>query len=170
MTTATARHGRFERLASVLQIGFSVSVCVLLVNVILHGLESTPVSAWLPKAISGTGFLEDNRRRVADAAEELKSDPHPLAAVIGISNVREGINLEIMSEAAAAPDWRFLGLGGAGLGVEDISEHAAVLLKSDLRPRLVIIGFGLHQLVDSKPAAAAATRPGGDGQRAAPGF
>jgi hypothetical protein len=147
------------RLTSLVQVGFWLGVSVLVLNVVLHGLEATPALSWLPKAVSGTGFLEDNKLRVSAAFEDVSTSHQPVATIIGISNVREDINLAVLSEAAQAPTWQFLGIGGAGLGIRDLAEHAQIVLDSDLRPRLVVLGFGLHQLVDLKPGAAAG--PGG---------
>jgi len=150
------------RLTSLAVIAFWLGVGVLLLNVLLHGLEATPALSWLPKAVSGTGFLEDNKLRVHDASEEVSVSNQPVMAMVGISNVREGIDLGVLSEAANAPTWQFLGIGGAGLGMRDLAEHAQIVLDSDLRPRVVVLGLSLHQLLDPKPAGS-----GGPGDAAA---
>jgi hypothetical protein len=143
-----------SRLKPYVQIGVCLSVATALVDLGLNGLSATPALGWLPKTVSGTGYLEDNRERVANAVRESREDKTPqrerLAAIVGISNVRQGINLDIVREGAGR-DWQLLGLGGAGLGVGQIAQYADLLISSELRPDLVIIGLGLHQLVDTRP-------------------
>ena len=166
MSAASASVAR-TRLTSLVQIALWLAAGVVVLNVLLHGLEATPVLSWLPKAVSGTGFLQDNKLRVRAAFEEVAVSHQPLMAIIGISNVREGIDLSVLSASADAPTWQFLGIGGAGLGMRDFAEHAQIVLDSDLRPRVVVLGLSLHQLLDPKPgvpagpgALAAAARPG----------
>src|SRR5438105_4477830 len=132
---------RLLRLAPFVRVfAWTCALCIG-VNVVLRALEPTPVLAWLPKRVAGTGFLEDNEQRVAGALEEYRkgliaSNTH-LAAIVGISNVREGVDLHVMNQVAG-PDWHVLGLGGSGLGVRDVAEDADVLLSSDLKPDVVI--------------------------------
>lgn len=143
-----------SRIRPYLQIALALAVLCVALNAALSALTRTPILGWLPRTVTGTGYLEDSRDRVASAAQAYREgrvpgSPH-LGAVIGISNVRQGIDLSVINGRAGG-DWRFLGLGGAGLGIFDVARYADVLLSSDLRPDLVVVGFGLHQMVDSRP-------------------
>jgi hypothetical protein len=147
-----------RRLKPYCQIGLWLVVFLGAVDLALTGLTATPVLSWLPKMVAGAGYLEDNRERVSNAVREFHSGQLPaehVGAIIGISNVRQGVDVGVMTAAVGA-DWRFLGLGGAGLGISDIRQYSDLLLATDLRPRVVLIGLGLHQLVDTRPRPAAA--------------
>lgn len=142
------------RVKPYVQITLWLGVLAIAINVVLSVLAGTPVLRWLPKTVSGNGYLEDARARVSEATEEyragrLKPGTH-LGAFVGISNVRQDINLAVIADGAG-PEWRFIGLAGAGIGIGDVARHAEVLLSSDLRPDLVVLGFGLQQLVDTRP-------------------
>ena len=93
----------------------------------LHGLANTPVLGWLPRAVAGTGFIEDNRQRVEGAMryyrDGLVSPDDHLCVIVGISNVREGIDLDTVT-AAVGKGWHFLGAAGAGLGIGDVAGTA----------------------------------------------
>lgn len=133
-------------------------VLLATINGVLRLLADTPVLGWLPKVTAGTGFLEDNRQRVESAQGEYEqgrigSDEY-LCAIIGLSNIREAVSLKGISDEAGLP-CRYLGLGGAGVGMPDFSGQARVLLDSELRPDLVLIGIGPHQLVDTRPKPSA---------------
>jgi hypothetical protein len=126
----------------------------LVAVLVIFGLQAIGVTAWIPKAVSGNGFLEDNRQRVdsafADYNEGAVNRADHLAAIIGISNVREDVDLGAV-RAVVGSEWHLLGLGGAGLGIRDVAQHADVVLASPLRPDLVVLGISLYQLVDTKP-------------------
>lgn len=129
-------------------------VLLVLINAAMRLLDQPVVLAWLPKATAGTGFTEDNRQRIEAAQKEIEegqigSDEY-LCAIIGLSNVREAISLKVVSDEAGVP-CRYLGLGAAGLGMPDLASQARLLLDSELRPDLVLIGIGPHQLVDTRP-------------------
>src|SRR5258706_5628795 len=167
------------RVKPYVQIALWLGVLVIAINAVLSALAATPVLRWLPKTVSGNGYLEDARARVSEASEEyrngrLKPDNH-LGAFVGISNVRQDINLGVIADGAG-PEWRFIGLAGAGLGMGDIARHADVLISSDLRPDLVVLGFGLQQLVDTRPKPGAVNVGGveylrrGDRRNAATGL
>jgi hypothetical protein len=142
------------RLRPYFWIGISLALSALFVNVALQCLASTPVLGWLPKIVAGTGFLEDSRQRVEAAIQEYKEgkiDANDyLCAFVGISNVREGIDLRVIAERSGV-HCRYLGLAGAGLAIPGAAQQAEVLLTSELRPDLVIVGIGPHQMLDTKP-------------------
>lgn len=121
---------------------------------VLRLLDKTPVLSWLPKAIAGTGFLQDNRERIEGAVRECAEgkvgSEEYLCAILGLSNVREAVSLKVVSEEAGLP-CRYLGLGAAGMGMPDLAAQARLLLGSELRPDLVLLGIGPHQLVDTRP-------------------
>ncbi len=135
-----------------------VGILTLVVNGVLQGLSAASILTWPPRILAGNGYLDDNRQRVDAARDEyrhglIKSDDH-LGAFVGISNLREDIDLKTVQDLAGS-NWRFLGLGGAGFAVSDIAPHAEALLASDLRPDLVVLGIGLHQLIDIPPTSGA---------------
>ncbi len=115
-------------------------------------LAATPVLGWLPNKVSGPGFIADNRQRVAAALFEYKqgkiSPSEYLCAVVGISNVREGINLHTLS-SNVGKTWRMIGLAGAGAGVWSIQENADALLESQLDPDLVVLGLIPMEVLNS---------------------
>jgi hypothetical protein len=124
------------------------------VNLALTGLAATPVLGWVPERVTGTGFLEDSRTRVAGALEEyrrgrVRPDDH-LGAFVGISNLREAVELRVVGEVMG-PAWRLIGVAGAGFGIGDVDPYARQILMSELHPDVVVIGLGLHQLVDPGP-------------------
>lgn len=127
---------------------------LVVVNGSLHLLDATPVLDWLPKATAGTGFLEDNRQRVEGAQREYEEGRvkpgEQLCAIVGLSNVREAVPLKVVSEEAGLA-CRYLGLGAAGGGMPDVVPQARLLLESELRPDLVLLGIGPHQLLDTRP-------------------
>ena len=139
------------RFSALIKLGIWLVLCSILLNVALIGLDSTPALSWLPHRISGSGFVEDNYQRTTVASEEYRSGRIPsteyLCAVVGISSIREAMNLEIFS-AAIGTGWRVLGIGGAGAGIESVQENAGALLDSDLKPDLVILGVTPLQLLD----------------------
>lgn len=125
---------------------------------VLRLLNGTPVLGWVPKVVTGTGFFEDNRQRIEGAlcecAEGRVGSDEYLCAIMGLSNVREAISLKVVSEEAGLP-CRYLGLGAAGLGMPDVAAQARLLLDSELRPDLVLLGIGPHQMVDNRPKPSA---------------
>jgi hypothetical protein len=137
---------------------FQIALCLGVLAVVLNGaltaLSATPVLGWLPRTMAGVGYLEDSRSRVEGAVREYRDDSfaraNRLAAVVGISNVRQGVDLGVVAQSAG-PEWRFLGLAGAGLGIDDVVPYANLLVTSDLRPDVIVVGLGLYQLVDSRP-------------------
>jgi hypothetical protein len=142
------------RLRPYLQVMLPLALVALLLAVGFRVLDATPILGWLPKAVSGTGFLEDNRDRVAGASREYRegrvAPGEYLCVIMGLSNVREGVLLDTVAAEAALP-CRYLGLGGAGVGMPGLHQHAQALLASDLRPDLVLVGIGPHQMVDTRP-------------------
>jgi hypothetical protein len=145
---------KLARLKPFFQVGCCLVLVGLALNMALTALDRTPVLAWLPETVTGTGFLEESRTRVAQAVQEYRdgrvSRKQHLATIVGISNVREAIELSVLSKGVG-DDWRFLGVGGAGFGMDDVGRYADLVLSSDLRPDATVVGFGLHQLADARP-------------------
>ena len=140
------------RLRPHIQIGICLAVCAFILNATLNVLAFTPALQWLPEKLTGSGFIEDSRQKVSSAIQEYqdgKIDPRQyLCAVVGISNVREGVNLQVLS-TEAGEDWRFLGIAGAGAGIESVEENANVILDSALRPDLVVLGLNSIIILDT---------------------
>ncbi len=143
-----------QRLRPYLRIGIGLALAVVLVDVALQWLGSTPVLGWLPNMLAGSGFLEDSRQRVALATQEYEEGrvdrDQYLCVITGLSNVREGIDLSVIAREAGV-NCRCLGLAGAGGGMLDVARHAEVILTSSLRPDLVVIGIGPYQMLDPQP-------------------
>jgi hypothetical protein len=144
-----------QRLRSLIPIGLVIVAQVILWNLVLHRLAATPILGSLPKVISGTGYLEDNRQRLAKASEEYAEGriaPNEyLCVLLGASNLRDDVDLQTLA-AEANVSCRFLGLGLTGL-MGEVANHARALDESNLRPDLILLGFGPMTLIDRKPAA-----------------
>lgn len=139
-------------LPPLIRVGILLLAAFVLLNLALRALSTTPALDWLPERETGTGFLLDNRQRVNAAAEEYRRGATPgdrrLAAIVGISNTREGFDLGVLNERIG-DNWRFLGVAGAGAGTPSIAENADILLESPLRPDLVVIGVMPIQMLDT---------------------
>jgi hypothetical protein len=150
---------QLTRFKPYLQVGLWLIVGAIVVDAALTGLAATPVLAWLPRTTTGTGFLQDSRERVVRASEEYRlrevAPGDHLGVLVGISNMREAAELSVVNEAVG-PGWRWLGVAGAGFGMGSFVQYADLILESDLRPDVVVLGLGLHQLVDPRPGGAAA--------------
>lgn len=124
----------------------------LAINVALLFLAQTPVLGWLPDRQTGAGFVLDNQQRVASAIADYRAGRvargDHLVAVTGISNVREGVNVDILRQRLG-PSVRVLGIAGAGAGAKAIVENANTLLHSSLRPDMVILGIAPLQMLDT---------------------
>ena len=135
-----------------LSIAFWLVLWACIVNGALLLISTRPPLAWLPQRVSGVGFVEDNRQRVR--AAELEYAEHKVAAtkylgaIVGISTIREGVNLRILA-SETGPQWVFLGVAGAGGGIYSVKQNADVLLDSTLRPDLVVLGFTGAQILDT---------------------
>jgi hypothetical protein len=145
------------------RIGAGLVLAGMAIAAAFQVLGATPALGWLPRVVSGPGFLQDNRERVAGALRqyeegEVRPD-EPLCSIIGLSTVREGIDLGRVS-AEAGVGCRFLGLAGAGMMIPDMVPHAEILLASPLQPDLVILGIGPYQLLDPKPGRGPSQPPG----------
>jgi hypothetical protein len=82
-----------------------------------------------------------------------------LAALVGISNMREAIDLGVLA-GTAGPQWRFIGVSGAGAGAPSIVEHSSLILESDLHPDLIVLGIAPLQMLDTLIGANAAEPEG----------
>ena len=137
-----------------LQVGFWLGAIFVLINGLLQSMEAWPAGRWLNEALNGPDYVEGARQRVSNAFQEYQeghvSTDDSLCAIVGTSNVREGIDLKTVAESAGVP-CRYLGLPSSGLDMLDVAEIAEPLLASRLRPDLVILGVGRYQLVDTRP-------------------
>jgi hypothetical protein len=144
------------RLGPYLRVGMAIALTAALVDCGLQWLMYTPLREWLPARIAGNGFLEDTRERVAFASQEyeegLVDRDRYLCAIVGLSDVREGIDLNVLAPELGA-NCGCLGLAGAGATMGNIAQHADLLLASSLRPDLVVVGLGPAPLLDPKPGS-----------------
>ena len=124
---------------------------VVTVNILAFALDGTSFLRWLPERSTGVGFLLESKQRVAAAQAAYQSgmarDGKYLAAIVGISNVREGVSIDTLTEAHS-DRWRFIGVAGAGAGVPSTAEQAELVLSSNLRPDLVVLGISPMHLLD----------------------
>jgi hypothetical protein len=150
---------QLRRVIPYCQIGVWLAIIGLCLECALKMLDGTPALAWVPRAVTGTGYLEDSRLRVAQALDEYRGSRvatrEYLAVLVGISEVREGVELSALAQGLG-PRWRLLGLGGAGFGIGSVQKYANLLIESELRPDVVVLGMGFSQLVDYRPRANAA--------------
>jgi hypothetical protein len=143
-----------NRVRPLVQVLSSLVVLTVVVNGLLQVLSAASVLTWPPKVLAGNGFLDDSRQRVRGAVEEYSQGrigpEERLGAFVGISNLREDVDLKTVADVAGT-GWRFVGLAGAGFAMSDVNPYAELLLTSELRPDLVVVGIGVHQLVDTRP-------------------
>jgi len=122
------------------------------VNLALYALSATALLSWLPDRQTGVGFAIDNKQRVAGAEQQYRSGSvrpdKRLGAIVGISNIREAVDLDILNQELGE-QWRFIGIAGAGAGAASIVDNARILEQSDLRPDLVIVGSAPLQSLDA---------------------
>jgi hypothetical protein len=134
----------FERLSALFNIAFWLGIWAVILNGLLLLLANASMLDWLPDRQTGLGFILDNRQRVEAAVTayetgEVEPDRH-LAAIVGISNVREAVELGVLSETAGL-NWRFIGVAGAGADATAIRDHAMIIQESTLKPDLVLLGI-----------------------------
>ncbi|QDZ08076.1 hypothetical protein FPZ24_11775 [Sphingomonas panacisoli] len=143
--------GILSRFRPFLLIGAAIVIWVVVFNFGLLALDRSSALAWLPDRSAGIGYILESRDRVSGAVTAYRDGnvaaDRPLAAVIGISDVREGVRLEVLSKDMGER-WRFLGVAGAGAGMPAVAEQAAILTDSDLRPDVAIIGFTPLDFID----------------------
>jgi hypothetical protein len=142
---------RLRNLSPLIRLGSWLVIWAVVVNLGLNALSATPVLGWLPDRQTGNGFEADNRQRIAGAEEEYRvqtvsPDKH-LGAIVGISNIREAVDLDMMNQQLGS-NWRFIGVAGAGAGAASIVDNVQLLEQSQLRPDLVIVGTAPLQLLD----------------------
>ena len=120
-------------------------------NLALYALSATSLLSWLPDRQTGVGFALDNKQRVEGAEQQyrigaVRADKR-LGAVVGISNIREAVDLDMLNQQLGRR-WRFIGIAGAGAGAASIVDNARILEQSDLRPDLVVVGSAPLQTLD----------------------
>jgi hypothetical protein len=142
---------RLSNLRPLIRLGVWLVIFAVVVNLALRGLAATPVLGWLPDRQTGTGFDTDNRERITGAEAEYRNGlarpDRRLGAIVGISNIREAVDLDMMNRQLGR-GWRFIGLAGAGAGAASIVDNARLLEQSQLKPDLVIVGTAPLQLLD----------------------
>lgn len=143
--------GIMSRFRPFAEIGLWVVGAVVALNFVFVGLQAASLLNWLPDRSAGIGYILESRSRVEGAIAAYRAGDvlvdRPLAAVIGISDVREGVRLDVLSERMNGK-WRFVGVAGAGAGMSSIVEQAEILTKSDLRPDVAIIGLTPLHFID----------------------
>lgn len=147
MPLALPLHWRGLAVVGTWLIGWAVAV-----NLLLLALTQAGAMAWLPDRQTGTGFVVDNQERVAAAVAEYRAGKVPpsdyLVAVTGISNAREGVDVDVLRDRLG-PGVRVLGVAGAGAGAPSVVENASTILDGNLRPDVVVLGLAPLQLLDT---------------------
>jgi len=140
-----------SNLKPLLRIAAWLVLWAIVVNLALYALSATGLMSWLPDRQTGVGFAIDNRQRVQGAEQEYRSGAvradKRLGAIVGISNIREAVDLDMLNEQLGR-EWRFIGIAGAGAGAASIVDNARILEQSDLRPDLVIVGAAPLEMLD----------------------
>lgn len=151
------------RFGVVAAVGLGLGAAVVLINLVLH-LSTTVAPDWLPYRLAGAGYANDITQRVEAAERQYRDgslrDQKYLCALIGLSGLREAVDLKVMSEVNA--NCRYIGLGGAGAAMETIAEEASGFFASKLRPDVAVVGIADFLLVKPAPPGA------GGGADAAP--
>jgi hypothetical protein len=153
-----------ERLRPFLSVALIGLAVALAINLSLSMMARVHLLDWLPDRSTGIGFLVESRQRVDGAVRAYRSggarSDRPLAAFVGISDVREGVRLPVVS-AAMGDRWRLIGVAGAGAGFPAIVEQGSLILNSNLRPDVVVIGCSPLTLIDiaNLESAGRAVRP-----------
>jgi hypothetical protein len=144
---------RFGVLAA---IGLGVAAAVVLINLVLH-LSTTVAPEWLPYRAAGAGYANDIAQRVESVEQQYQDgrlhDQKYFCALIGLSGLREAIDLKVMAQAN--PNCRYMGLGGAGVAMDTIAEESRSFFTSKLRPDVAVVGIADFLLVKPAPPGAA---------------
>lgn len=139
-----------------------VLIWVLAINGALTAAESASQMGWLPDRQTGAGYVDDNRQRAQAAEREYRLGRVPrdayLAVLFGISNVREGVQLDVLNPYLGTRV-KLLGQAGAGAGAPSILENATPLLATQLKPDLALIGLSPLQMLDPPPLPVAVGAP-----------
>ena len=143
---------QLSNLKPLLKIGAWLLIWGVTVNLALYALSATAFLSWLPDRQTGVGFATDNKQRVEGAEQEYRTGSvrpdKRLGAIVGISNIREAVDLDILNQQLGK-QWRFIGIAGAGAGAASIVDNAQILEQSDLRPDMVIVGSAPLQTLDA---------------------
>lgn len=143
---------RLARFVPFVAVGAILSGWLVAINLTFAALNDSALLSWIPDRTSGIGYLVESKQRVTSAEQVVRSDKaeanRSLVAVVGISDVREGTRLEILSSRAGKCR-RFLGIAGAGAGFGSVKEQAALILNSNLRPRIVLLGISPMQMIEA---------------------
>ena len=110
---------QFSKLKPLLRVGAWLVVWGVAVNLALYALSATALLSWLPDRQTGVGFALDNKQRVAGAEQDYRNGSvlpdKRLGAIVGISNIREAVDLDILNRQLGK-QWRLSVLPGRGLG------------------------------------------------------
>ena len=102
----------------------------------------TPLTVIRTAAFNLRGKVASNPTQVERYGALIQQESERLGAIVGISNIREAVDLDILNQQLGK-QWRFIGIAGAGAGAASIVDNAQILEQSDLRPDMVIVGKGL---------------------------
>ncbi len=141
-----------SRLWPLIRLGSWIFIWVILLNISLYELSNHNLLKWLPDRQTGTGFATDNRERIQTAEEQYEdrtvSPDKRLGAIVGISNIREAVDMDILNQRLTR-SWRFMGIAGAGAGAFSVVENIRLLQEEKrLKPDLVIVGTAPVQFLD----------------------
>ncbi|UUR06947.1 hypothetical protein [Sphingomonas glaciei] len=160
---------RLARFAPFAAVGAILSGWLVAINLSFAALNDSRLLSWIPDRTSGIGYLLESKQRVTSAEQVVRSSRaeagRDLIAVVGISDVREGTRLDVLSSKAGACR-RFLGIAGAGAGFASVKEQASLILNSSLRPKIVLLGISPMQMIeasDLERGAAATAQAGAAG-------
>src|SRR4051812_42559996 len=107
---------QLSNLKPLLRVGAWLVVWGIAVNLALYAISATSLLNWLPDRQTGVGFAIDNKQRVEGAERQYRNGSvrpdKRLGAVVGISNIREAVDLDILNQQLGE-HWRFIGIAGA---------------------------------------------------------
>jgi hypothetical protein len=125
---------------------------LFVINLTLLSLDKTALLRWIPDRQTGAGFLAESKQRVTAAESAYASGAvpadHYLGAIVGISNVREGVDIDVLTQALGER-WQIIGVAGAGAGSPSIAEQANLIFQSSLRPDVIVLGISPIHMLDT---------------------
>ena len=135
--------------------GCALGVFVILNVAMWVSAAVVPSFLWVPKQFFGVDFVKENYQKV-QGAKAYYRDPvtrhhSPLIVILGLSSASEGIRVQQLQENAQDRSdllTRFLSLSGAGRNFKEIEIYAKPLIRSPLKPTLVILAINPFHLMD----------------------
>lgn len=117
----------------------------------VYGFAEIAQRAWPLAADVSYGFTEDVQSRIRDAtswqAESDTADLPRLSVVVGASSMREAVSISALNDAHT-PEWKVMGLCGAGASLKVIVDYLDRLMQSSVQPDHVVIGLGPYLFND----------------------